>query len=82
MRRTLEERIRHRARNSCEYCRMPQPAYDLRFQIDHVIARQHGGSGGYGNLALACTRWKDSKWIEFYQFDLFVALGPIPLNQP
>jgi hypothetical protein len=33
---------------------MPQSVYDLKFQIDHVIARQHGGRTQYGNLAIAC----------------------------
>jgi hypothetical protein len=35
---------------------MPQSAYDLPFQIDHIIARQHGGQTRSNNLALACTR--------------------------
>jgi hypothetical protein len=43
-----------RAGNRCEYCRIPYPQYRLPFQIDHIIARQHGGETASGNLALAC----------------------------
>ncbi len=43
-----------RAENRCEYYRMPHPQYRLPFQIDHIIARQHGGETVSENLALAC----------------------------
>ncbi len=33
---------------------MPHPQYRLPFQIDHIIARQHGGETVSENLALAC----------------------------
>jgi hypothetical protein len=42
-----------RAGRCCEYCRMPQ-AYDATFEVDHVIARKHGGPTAAGNLALSC----------------------------
>src|SRR5437870_3521279 len=35
---------------------MPQSVYELRFQIDHVIARQHQGQTILENLALSCLR--------------------------
>ena len=35
---------------------MPQSASRLRFQIDHVIALQHGGGSYLDNLALCCGR--------------------------
>lgn len=43
-----------RAFHRCEYCRVPYPHYRLPFQIDHIIARQHGGTTELNNLALAC----------------------------
>ena len=46
--------VRQRARNRCEYCRLPQRASALRFHIEHIVARQHGGTDAAGNLALAC----------------------------
>lgn len=33
---------------------MPQAASRLRHQIDHVVARQHGGETCLENLALSC----------------------------
>jgi len=51
---TLAREVWRRAGNACEYCRMPQAFYPAPFQIDHIIARQHGGVTGIGNLALAC----------------------------
>jgi hypothetical protein len=43
-----------RARQRCEYCRMPQAYDELPFEFDHVVAEQHGGKTVVGNLALAC----------------------------
>ncbi|HSZ59107.1 MAG TPA: HNH endonuclease signature motif containing protein [Tepidisphaeraceae bacterium] len=54
MDRTLEELVRQRAGNVCEYCRLPQRFSRLTFPVDHVIALQHQGPTVEGNLALAC----------------------------
>jgi hypothetical protein len=48
------EAVRQRARNRCEYCRIPQEAFRRGFHIEHIVARQHGGSTSLDNLALAC----------------------------
>src|SRR5829696_2758759 len=53
---SVERSVRQRAKGACEYCRMPQSAFVLSFPIDHIIARQHGGSSRTSNLALACLR--------------------------
>jgi hypothetical protein len=51
----LAERVRRRANDACEYCRMPQAFYPtVPFPIDHIIARQHGGRTLLANLALSC----------------------------
>ncbi|QOV92545.1 HNH endonuclease [Humisphaera borealis] len=50
----VDKMVRDRALNRCEYCHMPQPFYSERFQIDHVVARQHSGTSEAINLALAC----------------------------
>src|SRR5580700_12069299 len=52
----LDQLVRRRAGNRCEYCLMPQSEREFRFQIDHVIARQHGGATHAENLALCCSR--------------------------
>lgn len=54
-------RVRQRADDRCEYCQLPQSAYKLRFPIDHVIARQHGGKTEASNLCLACPRCNANK---------------------
>jgi HNH endonuclease len=45
-------------RNSrCEYCRLSSALHPTPFQIDHIIARQHGGGTTLENLA-HCNRYK------------------------
>lgn len=50
----LSEEVWRRANHACEYCRLPQAYYPVPFEIDHIIARQHGGSTILSNLALSC----------------------------
>jgi hypothetical protein len=50
----LAQTVRERAGERCEYCRIPQSALLLRFQVDHIIAEQHAGETVLGNLAFAC----------------------------
>jgi hypothetical protein len=50
----LEQLIWQRAGSCCEYCRMPGHLDRAPLQIEHIIARQHGGRTVAGNLALAC----------------------------
>lgn len=53
----LRQRVRHRAGNRCEYCHLPQSALPwARFHVEHIRARQHGGTDDLTNLALACRR--------------------------
>ncbi len=51
----LERRVRRRAKDRCEYCRVPQSASRLRHQIDHIVARHHDGETTSDNLALCCV---------------------------
>jgi HNH endonuclease len=46
--------VRTRADHRCEYCGIPQEFSELRFHIEHIIPRQHGGIDDAENLALAC----------------------------
>ncbi len=48
--------VRQRASFCCEYCRLPEAAVEAPFHVEHIIARQHGGSDDEDNLALACDR--------------------------
>ena len=47
--------VTERAGNRCEYCAIHQDDEPwTRFQVEHVIPRQHGGRDDLWNLALAC----------------------------
>ena len=48
--------VRRRADECCEYCRLRQDYSELRHHVEHVMAKQHGGSDDEDNLALACHR--------------------------
>lgn len=50
----LARLIRDRARNACEYCKMPEAAEELTFEVDHIIARKHRGPTVASNLCLSC----------------------------
>lgn len=54
MKSSLKRRVRQRAGGACEYCRMPSAYYRAPFQIDHIVAEQHGGRTILSNLALIC----------------------------
>ena len=54
MEQALSDLVRRRANDACEYCRLPQSLSSIPFEIDHVIARKHGGSTEEANLALSC----------------------------
>jgi hypothetical protein len=46
--------VRQRAKERCEYCGLPAQLYPAPFQLDHIIARKHGGDGDSSNLAFSC----------------------------
>jgi HNH endonuclease len=46
--------VRTRSGSRCEYCRLPEWCYAGLFQIEHIVARSHGGKDETNNLALAC----------------------------
>ncbi|MFN0165908.1 MAG: HNH endonuclease [Bryobacteraceae bacterium] len=50
------EFVRQRADHSCEYCLLRQEHSNLTHHVEHIIAKQHGGSDESDNLALACHR--------------------------
>jgi hypothetical protein len=52
----LRRLVRRPAGERCEYCHLPQHAIDLTFHVEHIVARQHGGTNDSDNLALACNR--------------------------
>ncbi len=54
MDRDLEMQVRRRAIGCCEYCGTPEAISSAPFQIDHVVAEQHGGPTIAANPALSC----------------------------
>jgi HNH endonuclease len=50
----LTRLVWQRAKHRCEYCRMLQAFDDAPYEIDHIIARKHGGPTAPGNLCLSC----------------------------
>ena len=69
MNRKLFLKVQKRAGHRCEYRRLPQLAFPLLFQIDHIRAEKHGGETVEGNLALACTHCNRHKGPNIAGFD-------------
>lgn len=53
---TTRDIVRRRADHRCEYCLLPQAYSELTHHVEHIVAKQHGGSDDADNLALACHR--------------------------
>lgn len=69
MNRLLLKQVRQMAGDRCDYCRMPN-AYDpLPFQVDHIIARQHGGATVLDNLAWSCLHCNKHKGLNIAGLD-------------
>ena len=55
MTRALQNLIRRRAGNRCEYCQLHQVDSPLAaLHIEHIIPRKHGGTDEADNLCVAC----------------------------
>lgn len=66
----LRDFVRQRASNRCEYCRLHQRHTPLfTFHIEHIHAKQHGGTDDPVNLALACNRCNRAKGPNLSSFD-------------
>lgn len=48
------EAVRIRANFRCEYCLLSESLHPGPFEVEHIVAHQHGGSDAMGNLAVAC----------------------------
>ena len=54
MNQILLHQLRHLTGDRCDYCRIPRRHDPLPFQLDHIIAQQHGGETVLGNLVWSC----------------------------
>jgi hypothetical protein len=61
MNRALLNQVRRRSGQRCEYCHMPTEHDPLPFQVDHIIAEQHGGASVVENLAWSCLHCNKRK---------------------
>lgn len=59
---TLRQAVRDRSGRRCEYCHLPDVLpHTLRFHMEHIKARQHGGPTDLSNLAWCCQRCNSHK---------------------
>lgn len=59
----IRQQVRRRAGGRCEYCLVHEEDSYVGYQLDHIIARKHGGTTTLSNLAFACVlcnRYKGS----------------------
>jgi 5-methylcytosine-specific restriction endonuclease McrA len=61
--------VRQRANYSCEYCLIPEAFTFASHEIDHIIARKHGGETTSENLALSCTICNQHKGSDLASID-------------
>ncbi|MBI3761284.1 MAG: HNH endonuclease, partial [Chloroflexi bacterium] len=57
----LRRQVIERAGERCEYCHTPDGLSFYSPEIDHVIARKHGGKTTLDNLARVCWRCNHHK---------------------
>ncbi len=65
----LRRQVIERAQERCEYCHMPDRLSFYSPEIDHIVARKHGGVTVLDNLALACWRCNHNKGSDLSSFD-------------
>lgn len=65
----LRLQVRERARQRCEYCRLPEGESPYPFEAEHIIAEQHEGRTVPENLAWACLQCNRPKGPNLAAFD-------------
>ena len=65
----LRDYVRARAEDRCEYCLLPHAAQRLPFHVEHIVAKQHGGSDDADNLAWSCDRCNAYKGTNLASID-------------
>jgi HNH endonuclease len=77
----LRQHVRARASGCCEYCGISERFTLAEHEIDHVIARKHGGATEESNLALSCTLCNRFKGSDIASIDPESSLL-VPLFNP
>jgi hypothetical protein len=65
----LRKFICERAIYRCEYCLLPESSALLSHEIDHIIAKKHGGLTESDNLALSCALCNKHKGSDVASID-------------
>lgn len=65
----LRRQVYERAGRRCEYCLMPDSVAFAPYELDHIIARKHGGPTEADNLALSCTLCNKHKGSDLASLD-------------
>jgi len=66
---SLRRLVIERADGRCEYCLIHQDVSPYTHEVDHLIARKHGGQTVAENLALACLPCNRRKGSDLTAFD-------------
>jgi hypothetical protein len=66
---TLRQLVYERAKGCCEYCLMPETVALAPHEVDHIIAKKHGGRTEADNLALSCTLCNKHKGTDLTSID-------------
>jgi len=56
--------VAERACHCCEYCRCPEYIGTQAFSVEHILAREHGGTNATNNLALSCQGCNGHKYTK------------------
>jgi len=65
----LQQLVRRRAGNRCEYCQTPESLSGIACEVDHIIPRAHGGPTTAENLCLACVSCNGHKQAKTHATD-------------
>ena len=65
----LKREVCERANHSCEYCLIPEAFSFAAHEIDHIIAKKHGGQTTLENLALSCSICNKHKGSDLASID-------------
>jgi HNH endonuclease len=66
---SVRQKVRKRADNRCEYCRLPDEMGRYTHHIDHIIPIAHGGTSELDNLAWACFDCNTNKIRDVASYD-------------
>lgn len=66
----LSRLVWQRARSCCEYCQIHQDYDEATFEIDHIIAKKHGGPTVASNLCLSCLSCNSFKGSDIASRDM------------